>query len=383
MSHIAPYPIHGGEKIRAAGLIRLLSHLGPVEAIVSHQSLPFLPSPEALPQVQFHPFNFHKHMKPVLRYYWQNRALKKHIQSIIKNTPIDLAFIDYQFYGKYIDMFHQAGIPVIYGTHNSEAQLTWQEIQRYSGKAKLKQWVLYHLQVWHERLYFPHADGFIVVSPKDAAYYERWMPVRKILQIPNFIYPELYETSPLSLPYQPRKLVMTGNFTVFQNQDGVEWFLQQVWYPQRLYEDFDLWLVGHGSEEMLEGIPDATLKQNVKATGTVESISAAIQDAAAAIVPLRYGSGTRLKILEAMWHRVPLVSTSLGAEGIDGESGTHFLLADDPASFGTYLHRLQNPNLRQDLIDHAWDLLHRKYTLAANQGRLEEFMEREVLSDCL
>jgi glycosyltransferase involved in cell wall biosynthesis len=52
-----------------------------------------------------------------------------------------------------------------------------------------------------------------------------------------------------------------------------------------------------------------------------------------AVVPIRYGSGTRIKILESFAHRIPVVSTRLGAEGLDVEDGVHLVLADEPESF--------------------------------------------------
>ncbi len=62
--------------------------------------------------------------------------------------------------------------------------------------------------------------------------------------------------------------------------------------------------------------------------------------ASVAVVPLRYGSGTRVKILESFAHRVPVVSTTVGAEGLDVEDGVHLLVADDPEEFAAATVRL-------------------------------------------
>ncbi len=382
MSHIAPYPIQGGEKIRASGLIRLLSNLGTVEVIIEEDGLGKLPSPENLPNVRFHPFDFLAQMKPVVRYFLKNKVLIKHIQGILEKYPIDLAVIDYQFYGKYIEWFQALGIPVIYGTHNAEARLTQHEVQYYSGKKALEKWILSLLQTAHERLYFPKADGFMVVSAQDEAYYQRWLDPQKMIQIPNFLYPELYaESAIVASPTKPRKLVMTGNFTVFQNQDGLRWFFQQVWHPYRLFESFDLLLVGRGSEEALQEICSEGFPQkNIEAAGVVASILEQIHDANAALVPIRYGSGTRLKVLEAMWQKIPIISTTLGVEGIEGEPDQHFLIADEPQTFAKQLARLASPTIRRELVENATTLLHQKYTLAANQQRFLEFIENRLFS---
>ncbi|MBF0287486.1 MAG: glycosyltransferase family 4 protein [SAR324 cluster bacterium] len=379
MSHISPYPIRGGEKIRAAGLIQLLSNLGSVQAIVGNEASEKVPGAEVLPNVKFHPFDFLKHMKPVARYYMENKALVQHIEQILRQDPIDVVVIDYQFYGKYIRFFQKRGIPVIYGTHNSEAQLTRQEISHYSGKKALEKWLLYHFQLLHERLYFPQADGFMVVSEQDKAYYAQWVHPQKIIKIPNFIYPELYpdferEQSNIN----PEKIVMTANFTVFQNQDGLEWFLKKVWHPFRLFEYFELLLIGRGSQEILEQMVCNDITQRVSATGEIDSISDSLKDARIAVVPLRYGSGTRLKILEAMWHKIPLVVTSPGAEGIQGNDKKHFLIADDPQTFAQHLMTLQSDKERQSIIEQANSLLHQEYTLEVNQRRFLAFLKQTM-----
>jgi glycosyltransferase involved in cell wall biosynthesis len=68
----------------------------------------------------------------------------------------------------------------------------------------------------------------------------------------------------------------------------------------------------------------------VTLTGQVPDITDELARADIVIIPLRYGSGTRVKILEAFAHRIPVVSTTMGAEGLEVEPGTHLLVADDP-----------------------------------------------------
>ena len=74
--------------------------------------------------------------------------------------------------------------------------------------------------------------------------------------------------------------------------------------------------------------------------GEVASMEGELARASVAVVPVRYGGGTRVKILESFAHRVPVVSTSLGAEGLDVEDGVHLLIADDPEQFAAAVVRL-------------------------------------------
>jgi len=88
--------------------------------------------------------------------------------------------------------------------------------------------------------------------------------------------------------------------------------------------------------------------------GEVPSMDEELARASVAVVPVRYGSGTRVKILESFAHRVPVVSTTLGAEGLDVEDGVHLLLADDPEEFAAATVRvLDDHRLRVSLTEAA------------------------------
>ncbi|HLG91651.1 MAG TPA: glycosyltransferase family 4 protein, partial [Acidimicrobiales bacterium] len=94
---------------------------------------------------------------------------------------------------------------------------------------------------------------------------------------------------------------------------------------------------------------------HVVVVGRVASMEAELAAADLVAVPLRWGSGTRVKILEAFAHRIPVVSTSLGAEGIEGaEDGRHLLVADSPEAFASACVRLLGDlALRRRLVQAA------------------------------
>jgi glycosyltransferase involved in cell wall biosynthesis len=92
----------------------------------------------------------------------------------------------------------------------------------------------------------------------------------------------------------------------------------------------------------------------VTVVGAVPTMESELARADVAVVPIRYGSGTRLKILESFAHRIPVVSTTLGAEGLDVRDGVHLLLADDPTGFAAAAARLlTDPDLRHSLVEQA------------------------------
>ena len=97
------------------------------------------------------------------------------------------------------------------------------------------------------------------------------------------------------------------------------------------------------------------------------------------VVPVRYGSGTRVKILEAFAHRIPVVSTTIGAEGLGAADGVHLLVADDPDAFADRCARLlTDGDLRERLVDAAEQLFEERYRLAAADGAIRSVVHELV-----
>jgi glycosyltransferase involved in cell wall biosynthesis len=114
------------------------------------------------------------------------------------------------------------------------------------------------------------------------------------------------------------------------NIDAAVWFTHEVWPAiHRRFPDFKLTLVGSNPGPAVRALQS----EAVEVTGTVPSVAPYYEDALAAIVPLRTGGGTRLKILEAMAAGVPVISTALGAEGLAVSPNENILIADRQESW--------------------------------------------------
>jgi glycosyltransferase involved in cell wall biosynthesis len=120
-------------------------------------------------------------------------------------------------------------------------------------------------------------------------------------------------------------ILFVGSMDYHANIDAVTWFSRKVWPAiAQNHPDLHFTIVGRDPA----GAVRALASDRIHVTGTVDDVRPFYASAVAAIVPLRSGSGTRLKILEAMASGVPVISTRLGAEGIDAEDDVHLLLAD-------------------------------------------------------
>ncbi|MBV8359054.1 MAG: glycosyltransferase [Deltaproteobacteria bacterium] len=135
------------------------------------------------------------------------------------------------------------------------------------------------------------------------------------------------------------RILFVGAMDYSANIDGVSYFARQIW--PRIHQAFPeliFTIVGRNPPERLRTMASGP---GIEVTGTVADVRPYYRDALAAVVPLRVGGGTRLKILEAMAAGVPVVSTRIGAEGLRIEPEKHFLEAETPGDFHTQVGRLR------------------------------------------
>ena len=164
--------------------------------------------------------------------------------------------------------------------------------------------------------------------------------------IPICINPE--EIKPIvSLPQQPI-LFFLGGMHWPPNSDGVRWFLENIW--PRLKSQLPnakLNVIGKAPPSIVEEMAD------VHAPGYVENANLYWQNSRVFIVPLRSGGGMRVKILDAWAHGLPVVSTSIGAEGIAYTNGKDILIADAPVTFAEAIMRLLSDDVLAERVARA------------------------------
>lgn len=156
-----------------------------------------------------------------------------------------------------------------------------------------------------------------------------------------------------------RRLLFVGSMDYFANIDGVRWFCERVWPElEAKHPDLDLVIVGRNPAPEVK----ALASPRVIVTGEVEDTKPYYRGATVAVVPLRVGGGSRLKILEAMAAGVPVVSTRLGAEGLELEPEKHLLIADSPEHFAqTVCALLDDWGKRRQIAQRAWNLVNERY----------------------
>jgi glycosyltransferase involved in cell wall biosynthesis len=158
-------------------------------------------------------------------------------------------------------------------------------------------------------------------------------------------------------------ILMIGDFNYAPNKDGACFFVSQVWPAIRTQlPGTQLWFVGKNSNpQMLEW----NGKDGITVTGMVDDVKQYLARAMVSIAPLFVGTGTKLKILEALAAGVPVVTTTLGAEGIDATNGVDILLADTAREFALHCLRLLEDRAERERLTQAGQaLIRQKYDIS-------------------
>lgn len=267
-------------------------------------------------------------------------------------------------------------IPVVLAHHNIESQLMQRRAEFERGW--LRRGYVAREAVKLRRLEAQIAGSFmanITVSAADAVELRAICPDAVTEVIPNGV--DTHYFTPRR-GEETATLIFTGGMNMFANRDGVDWFLETVWPAVKArVPEARFVAIGQRPSERLQVA--AARDRAVEAPGFVQDVRPAVAQAAVYIVPLRVGGGTRLKVLDAMAQGKAIVSTTLGAEGIEVRDGEHLVLADDARAFADrVVELLQCPDERLRLGDSARRQAEVKYSWAILGERLAGVYARAI-----
>jgi glycosyltransferase involved in cell wall biosynthesis len=215
---------------------------------------------------------------------------------------------------------------------------------------------------------FGKQNAIFTTSMNDKDALEPFVP-----NVPKFVVPNGVDTSyftPSATMPEQWSLVFTAAMTYSPNADGIMYFLDEI-FPaiQRQIPAAKIYVVGTGPPMRLR----RRASESVIVTGSVGDVRPYVWRSSVFVVPLRVGSGTRLKVLEAMSMKKPVVSTTIGAEGIDVADGESVLIADTPQAFAdAVVGLLRDSAMREKLIRNGSDLVNLKYDWSVIGRRAEE-----------
>jgi glycosyltransferase involved in cell wall biosynthesis len=236
--------------------------------------------------------------------------------------------------------------PAANGENRPNSEDRWKQLPgRIFSQLEARRW---------DRLYRSasrHVEQIVVCSQLDADRITS-SGVRRVAVVPN-AYPRPDRPVRRSDVGSPPTILFHGTLRYPPNADAAQWLVGRIGPALRnLVPDARIRLVGLGNPDQA-GLNDPPATTVV---GPVPDIVTELNRADVVVVPVRFGSGTRVKILEAFAHRIPVVSTTLGAEGLGLVDGRHLLLADSAQGLATACARLlTEPDLRQQLVHDAYE----------------------------
>ncbi len=387
-----PYPVDGGHHLRTFYVLKLLAKRYKIYFIGFAQDKeefkytpfikPFCVSVDMFPVAKtgFNPGflwlgvkNLFQKQPLIARRYFTRRACSR-IEEILRDSTIDIVHVDMLALGMYARLFND--LPAILTNHNVESLRLFRWLKH--EKKTLKKLFLnyqYKKLKSFERLTCLAFENCIAVSETDKTYLAELCQRDHFSIIANGVDSDYFE--PIEIDTQKNRLIWVGGMTGPYNADAVDFFLREIW-PQvtRCIKDIILDIVGSAPTAL--ALSMSQKDNRIKIYGFVEDIRPFVQRAVLFIAPIRSGSGTKLKVLNAMSQAKAVVATSVAAEGIEAVDGQEILIADDPAEFtGKIIYLLQNPAIAERIGLKARAVIVKKYDWTVLAEDMYKIYERK------
>ena len=264
--------------------------------------------------------------------------MAKQVRQCTEAGQVDLVHIDHLHMAQYVHAL-PPGLPVILREHNVESVI----MRRFAAQAS-NPFVKAYTSLQAHRLHryeagiCPRFDRCVTVTGVDGRTLQQMAPGARVEVIPSGVDTEQFY--PAVFPVEPEtyRLVTTGDYSWAPTAAGLEYFVREVYPHIRLViPEMRLSVVGR---QPPASVARMTQENGIDILGRVDDVRPEILRGSVFVVPTRIGSGIRLKILEAMALHRPVVSTSIGCEGIEALPDEHILVADEPRAFAASVVRL-------------------------------------------
>ena len=378
----APYPLAGGGSLRTASLVEYLGRHYALDLIVFRQ-------PGAAEPASLLPAGLVRQMTviplPASRRGPAARAVRnaarlargvpplvdrfagfgRQVGRAVAGRSYEIGVIEHSWCAPYLEQIAGACRRTLLDLHNVESVLHARCAQVEGGAVGLAHRIFGEASARFEAEWLPRFSEVLAPSASDAHSVEHLARGARVR-----VYPNAIPWTPVPPKTEEQVIVFSGNLEYHPNLSAVRFFAREIWpglrdrWPQLVWR-----LVGKAPEsveKLVAGDP------RIQLSGPVEDAVAELARAQVAVVPLLAGSGTRFKILEAWAAALPVVSTSIGAEGLPARDGEHLLLADTAAAFADAVSRLLTcKDLRVSVGNSGRLLLEKEFTWVSAWASLD------------
>lgn len=373
----APYPPVGGGPMRTASLIDYLARRYNVDVITfrEHSSEERRFPPDRVRNVLTLDLPYHSKSAPMraarnLRRFVEAKpplfdrysGFEREISQWVGEQTYPIVMIEHFWCAGYAGVLRDRAKRLVLDLHNVESALQ-------TSSAAAESWPLSWLferfgdaYADLERALLPEFDDVLVTSPDDAKRVESLATGPRVIVYPNAL-PKMEQP----LVEEENAIAFSGNLEYHANSSAIEWFARSIWPRIReRHPELEWRLIGKNPGSV------RVHAEGMHVVGLVEDAVHELARAKVAVVPLRAGSGTRFKVLEAWAACRAVVSTTMGAEGLGARHGEHLLIADDEPSFAEAVDSLlQNAELRERLGSNGRKLYLERFTVEAGWRTLE------------
>jgi glycosyltransferase involved in cell wall biosynthesis len=379
-----PYPPHGGAPLRDWNLLRVLAGEHQVTCACVLEQPPDRRALAVLEQNgisaygfvlphRFQPGALARHLAarlPLATYAFYSAAAFEQIRALTTRRAFDIAQIEHSF----LTPYRHALAPnfrgkTILDLHNIGAlqyrrmlnlKLSPRERAQFWFKARLmRDWEI------HAAAQF---DRVLTVSKSEADWLTAQLPTLRPIVVENGV--DITQCA-FTNPNASHTLLFVGTLGYLPNADAGRWFCDEI-FPRitNALPDAEFEMVGRAPRRTVQAL---SRRKNVRVTANVEDLQPHYENAGVVVVPLRAGGGTRLKILEAMAYGRAVVSTRVGAEGLDVRDGENIFLADTPREFAErVIFLLRNLAARERVARNARRWVETRYTWARAGAQLRQ-----------
>ena len=351
-----PYPLIAGDRIRVYNLIRRVARHHQVSLVAllgtpdDEASLRHLGEFCEFVSTADHTWHSLKTEWPGMLHYfftgkpWELRLvysqkLAETIRRLTSQKPFDIVDIQHSRMALYREEIAPSCKAKTILTLHNIAYMQYEIIAKIQSKPlrRLRDW-LHSRALWFwEPRYAAKFHHVITMSQLDSQRLLERNAQLEMEVIPNGVDTQKYQ--PLPLKENHTGLLFIGTMAYPPCADGARYFCGQILpLVEQQFPHVETWIVGADPPPDVTALAD----ERIHVTGRVEDILPFYQRTLICVVPLRAGGGTRLKILEGMALGRPVVTTSIGCEGLEAVHGKHLLIADDPAGFADHINRLMS-----------------------------------------
>jgi glycosyltransferase involved in cell wall biosynthesis len=314
--------------------------------------------------------------RPRALYTFPVKMMREPLRNMVQTSDLDIVHFEQLYLAELRSEARQ--LPAVLGEQNVEFQVI-KNLQKASFNPihKIRDELSWRKMYAFERRWIQQFPVCLAVSEQDARLFRQVSGDTEVHVVTNGVDNQAFSPQGSELGRRADNVLFFGTLNYGPNRDGIKWFCQDVWpMIRRTKPDVELEIVG------IDPPPDVMALgelPGVKVTGFVPDIRQKLWSAALSIAPLRWGGGTRLKIIEALAAGCPVVSTSAGVEGLDLEDGEEILVADTADTFAqAVVDLLQHPSKRAELSAAGQRSVAAEYDWSAIVLRLEKAYARAI-----